>query len=404
MSADQKKQLQSLVRARESISNKFRKLRRNKIIKEKEFKEKYSPITNTIKQLIDKKVEIPKKKDDIDREIDLKKNSPINDSKNVSNEEVDDNISIDFENEREEVPKSENNVNKKNNTFQQPRNVLFSSDIFNVANLRKNERQKSQDRRKKNRSSKSDDPRSFNLDNVDDELHVANEDNDSINIPKQSHLNTDGSIKMFETTHSDNESITTFEPSYSIDDHNAQISEQTNQNPIKYLTVEDYEKLYSTGKNYTGAIKSVPSKVNRIKKSPYDRKHSIKVKDFDELSDKGKNKQIKYNKNEDKVIISPEDFDHEGFFVGSVKPKRRMISTSIKKLELAYRKKKRSGKCLEKKFIPYSENIVYEYYDNPNDLCERLKLLLSSKSAGNTNHNQEINSIIHELRHRHIIE
>lgn len=62
------------------------------------------------------------------------------------------------------------------------------------------------------------------------------------------------------------------------------------------------------------------------------------------------------------------------------------------------------GDGLEKEFIPYTENIAYEYYDDPNELCERLQLLISSKLAGNSNHSQEINSIIEELRENDIIE
>lgn len=51
-------------------------------------------------------------------------------------------------------------------------------------------------------------------------------------------------------------------------------------------------------------------------------------------------------------------------------------------------------------FIPYNANnhIIYEYFDDPNELCDRLRLLVSSRMAGNTNHMQEINSIIEELR------
>lgn len=51
-------------------------------------------------------------------------------------------------------------------------------------------------------------------------------------------------------------------------------------------------------------------------------------------------------------------------------------------------------------FIPYHANdhIIYEYFNNPNELCDRLRLLVSSRMAGNTNHMQEINSIIEELR------
>lgn len=51
-------------------------------------------------------------------------------------------------------------------------------------------------------------------------------------------------------------------------------------------------------------------------------------------------------------------------------------------------------------FIPYNvkNRIVYEYFDDPNELCDRLRLLVSSRMAGNSNHMQEINSILEELR------
>lgn len=66
--------------------------------------------------------------------------------------------------------------------------------------------------------------------------------------------------------------------------------------------------------------------------------------------------------------------------------------------------KKKHGRSLETEFIPYNDNIVYEYYDNPNELCDRLRLLIASKHAENSNHAQEINSIIEELRENNIIE
>lgn len=62
------------------------------------------------------------------------------------------------------------------------------------------------------------------------------------------------------------------------------------------------------------------------------------------------------------------------------------------------------GSGFESTFIPYNPNIVYEYFDNPNELFDRLRLLVSSRSAGNTNHSQEINSIIEELRELELIE
>lgn len=46
----------------------------------------------------------------------------------------------------------------------------------------------------------------------------------------------------------------------------------------------------------------------------------------------------------------------------------------------------------------------YVYYDDFNELVERLKLLLSSQTAGHTGHQNEIVSILEELREAKIIE
>lgn len=40
----------------------------------------------------------------------------------------------------------------------------------------------------------------------------------------------------------------------------------------------------------------------------------------------------------------------------------------------------------------------YVYYDDPNELIDRLQLLIASQKAGNNNHTNEINSIIEELQ------
>lgn len=60
----------------------------------------------------------------------------------------------------------------------------------------------------------------------------------------------------------------------------------------------------------------------------------------------------------------------------------------------------RGMNAIDFNFIPYDvkNHIVYEYFDDPNKLCDRLRLLVSSRNAGNTNHLQEINSIMDELR------
>lgn len=58
------------------------------------------------------------------------------------------------------------------------------------------------------------------------------------------------------------------------------------------------------------------------------------------------------------------------------------------------------GKGLLKKLKP---NIDYVYWDDPNELVDRLKLLIASREAGNTGLDNEIISIIEELRENDII-
>lgn len=67
------------------------------------------------------------------------------------------------------------------------------------------------------------------------------------------------------------------------------------------------------------------------------------------------------------------------------------------------KKREKKGSGIEMDFIPYNESIAYEFYDDPNELCDRLRLLIASRAAGNSNHIQEINSIISELRELDII-
>lgn len=50
-----------------------------------------------------------------------------------------------------------------------------------------------------------------------------------------------------------------------------------------------------------------------------------------------------------------------------------------------------------------SDNLEYTYWDDPNELIDRLRLLVSSSTAGHNAHNNEIVAIIEELREANII-
>ena len=55
-------------------------------------------------------------------------------------------------------------------------------------------------------------------------------------------------------------------------------------------------------------------------------------------------------------------------------------------------------------YMLYNNNkIDYMYWDNPNELVDRLRLLIASQATGNTSLANEINAIVEELREANII-
>lgn len=67
-------------------------------------------------------------------------------------------------------------------------------------------------------------------------------------------------------------------------------------------------------------------------------------------------------------------------------------SGAMKKLQTVYKTVNKNGK------------FNYTYWDDPNELIDRLRLLVSSQQAGHTGHNNEIISIIEELREAKVIK
>lgn len=86
------------------------------------------------------------------------------------------------------------------------------------------------------------------------------------------------------------------------------------------------------------------------------------------------------------------------------KNNNRITSSLERRMNILKPKNKsKTGGNIDSRFISYNNRIDYIYFDDPNELCDRLKLLISSKASGNTNHQREINSIIEELRENDII-
>lgn len=70
--------------------------------------------------------------------------------------------------------------------------------------------------------------------------------------------------------------------------------------------------------------------------------------------------------------------------------------------------KKKQGRGLKSLRTDYmihrkNERKTFTYWDDPNELVERLRLLVASQSAGHTSHHNEIMSIVEELREADII-
>lgn len=61
------------------------------------------------------------------------------------------------------------------------------------------------------------------------------------------------------------------------------------------------------------------------------------------------------------------------------------------------------GGALRSELVYNTKPLEYIYWDDPNELVERLKLLIASKDAGNTSHDNEIIAIINELKEAKII-
>lgn len=76
-------------------------------------------------------------------------------------------------------------------------------------------------------------------------------------------------------------------------------------------------------------------------------------------------------------------------------------SAVIKNL-FASKRNSKTGKSYSD-MVYTNKNIEYVYWNDPNELVDRLRLLVASKNAGNNNHQNEISSIIEELRESNFI-
>lgn len=96
------------------------------------------------------------------------------------------------------------------------------------------------------------------------------------------------------------------------------------------------------------------------------------------------------------------DYDDNGQLKGDKGKKYQEIIKPMFTRPVENKQKNGSGYNLNLK--RFKKNTDFVYWDDPNELVERLKLLMASQQAGNTSHDNEIISIIEELKEARIIK
>lgn len=454
MSEKEKREKSLLVQTRKVIANKFKKLNRGRLIREIQLNERYLPITDSINRLIDKKEKVTK---EIDR-IHEPDNVSMRSSSDVPNTKHETTF-MEFEtNGNENQSEHANSVNdikseklahepfiSKNDKPSMPRlffnafgdAVTYKDNRRNQAAVLEKTRQESTLVRKGKRTEAIDSHRFIpeakkyvgNKKRINEMVHVAGKSRkiqfDYDRVGARYDIDTKRKQKRSEKNDLNREFPAKPKPYAGnrkrIVDSIAVASKiKTKAKPRNVAVIRKSEQKAKRS--------DIHDKLRDLNNPNKRQREIISPEDYDAngnyLGPATKRRKVERKRKPNLVVLSPEDYGIDGSLVGIAK-KRRKIEISDERVSkvkenranelkkeaaklrrnkrIAAMKKLKHGTCLEKKFIPYAENIVYEYYDNPNELCERLKLLVSSKRAGNSNHDQEINSILEELRERHLI-
>lgn len=171
----------------------------------------------------------------------------------------------------------------------------------------------------------------------------------------------------------------------------------------KKLMMGDSIVHFSTSKGTSGREKSY---VVTIKNKNYDLTPGLRellMRNKPDLKLVTENDKINYKDMLDKTNAHKRDFHPNGQIKGDKGSKYRLIIKPLITQTYKQSDEKKIGGNLPT-LKSYKSNTDYIYWDDANELIERLKLLIASKTAGNSNHDNEIISIIEELREAGIIK
>ena len=112
--------------------------------------------------------------------------------------------------------------------------------------------------------------------------------------------------------------------------------------------------------------------------------------------------ELLFQKQPDQEIITAEDIDlYRGFVVKTNAHKKNYKADKSPRIDKSSKYQTYLANFITGngfKVMKKDDVTEYVYWDNPNELVERLKLLDGEKAAGNNNHNNEIQNILEELK------
>lgn len=334
----------SLVKVRKTIANKFQKLHRDRIAHERKLTEKYAPITDSIKKLID-----------------TKRN--IQGERNRINIDVGDPQEHIYQNDEEDVVMNENDVV----------DMVYENNELPV-------------RRIQRRNSNAIHLQQQQIENRKRDREIDHDENIQENVKRHRF-----------SANAANEPVRRIQRRVRLNRNTIHLQQQPIENRKRAREIDHNENLQENVKRHR--LLEAAADANEPVGLREDLRNIVQANEAPATTRRQRNR-----------IISPDDYDNDGVFQYHAR-KRRKIEIKLpigrskqKRIQNKIKKIKLRGGALEENFIPYTQNIAYEYYDDPNELVDRLRLLVASKSSGNSNHAQEINSILEELRERKLIE
>lgn len=364
----EKKIKSQLVSTRQIIQDKFQKVKRDRMLRENELNEQYKPLTQAIDKL-NSKAEKP----------------VVNEHSNSSTDELEwdyDNynapMDYDSVSDFEEYTRQKNSRWREDDDIDVPKRMRIShpkrskelsqkiKKRLHLKKMRKQARMFS----KKSSTSKSKKKQPLDIDSDDESDTFVH----SIDRSKRSRL------------------------------EKSSINEKANLNRIKnnrkITEMRKVDEIMMGVKN-----KAIADSIQK-------RDNIIEISDTDIDSENDEMPKKQKNKKKNSKLATSFDRRHDLFKrIAAQKLPETIVSqqgpvTVVHVTPKENKKKEKTekrGSGIEVDFIPYNENVAYEFYDDPNELCERLRLLVASRAAGNSNHSQEINSIISELREAGVI-